>query len=228
METTAEDTDLRFVVEFDNVYFRSDRGQEVFRDLNFKLEAGHSAIIFGAAGAGKTCLVELLIGKRFAEAGSVEVLGRQLLPRKYRAIREVRRKTGGIGGLFGLIPSYTVAQNIEFPMIIAGVRKKVRKERLLKMLTEFSLLKQAAEYPNRLTRVEHTLVQFARASVGNQPLIIIDEPLAGLDPKTYQRILSYLVNLSVSGRSMIILSSQDLSREIPNIHQYTITNGALV
>ena len=199
----------------------------MFRDLNFHLKAGHSAIISGSAGSGKTSMVELLIGKRFAESGSVEVLGHQMLPRRNRQTREIRRKIGGIGGLFGLIPSYTVAQNIEFPMILAGARKKVRKERLLRMLTEFSLLTQASDYPSRLTRVENTLVQFARASVANQPLIIIDEPLAGLDTKTYQRILGYMVNLSVSGRSMIILSSQDLSREIPNVHHYTIVNGAL-
>ena len=113
-------------------------------------------------------------------------------------------------------------------MILSGEKKKVRKERLLKMLTEFSLLKQSGEYPENLTRVENTLVQFARASVAHQPLLIIDEPLAGLDKKTYQRIYDYLVKLSLSGQSMIILSSETLDKGLPNTDSYLIMNGALV
>ena len=59
------------LVELNNVYVRSDRGGQIFRELNFSLPAGRSAVITGAAGSGKTSLVELLVGKRFAESGSV-------------------------------------------------------------------------------------------------------------------------------------------------------------
>jgi ABC-type multidrug transport system ATPase subunit len=90
------------------------------------------------------------------------------------------------------------------------------------------LLKQASEFPRRLTRVENSLVQFARASIANQPLIIIDEPSAGLDLKTYQRIFEYLVKLSLSGRSMVILSSETPPGEIPNTDFYRIEQGTLV
>ncbi|MEW6412572.1 MAG: ATP-binding cassette domain-containing protein [Candidatus Zixiibacteriota bacterium] len=216
------------VVELTNVYLKSDRGFEVFEDLNFQLKAERSAIITGAAGSGKSLLVELLIGKRFANSGSVEMFGQILKPGKKRLIKRTRRKIGGVGGIFGLVPSYTVSENICFPLVLNAERKSVRKERLLKMLTEFSLLKQANTYPNKLTRVEHTLVQLARASVANQPLIIIDEPLAGLDQKTYQRIYDYMVKLALSGRSMIILSGETLPTDFPNTDRYQILNGALV
>ncbi|MFQ5453635.1 MAG: ATP-binding cassette domain-containing protein [Candidatus Zixiibacteriota bacterium] len=216
------------IVELNNVCLKSDRGGEVFRDLNLKLEAGHSAIITGSAGSGKSLLLELLLGRRFPESGSVKVFGKTILPQKKRMIKHIRRKIGGVGGIFGLMPSYNVAENILFPLVITSERKKVCKERLLKMLTEFSLLKQRGEYPANLTRVEYTLVLFARASIANQPLIIIDEPLAGLDLKTYQRIYDYMVKLSLSGRSLIILSSEILSKSIPNSDNYLIMNGALV
>jgi len=126
------------------------------------------------------------------------------------------------------MPSLTVAENITFPLVLSGERRKVQRERLLKMLTEFSLLKQAGEYPRSLTRVENTLVQLARASVAHQPLILIDEPLAGLDRKTYQRIFEYLISVSLSGRSMIILSSDTLPQQLPNADYYQIVDGALV
>lgn len=216
------------LVELNNVYLKSDRGGQVFRDLSFTLEAGRSAVITGAAGSGKTSLAELLVGLRPVQSGSVEVMGQTIKAKKVRTIKQVRRKIGGVGGIFGLMPSLTVAENITFPLVLAGERRRVRRERLLKMLTEFSLLKQAGEYPHSLTRVENTLVQFARASIAHQPLMLIDEPLAGLDRKTYQWIFEFLISVSLSGRSMIILSSEILSRELPNTDYYQIIDGALV
>ena len=216
------------LVELNNVYLKSDRGGQVFRDLSFTLEAGRSVVITGAAGSGKTSLAELLVGLRPVQSGSVEVMGQTIKAKKVRTIKQVRRKIGGVGGIFGLMPSLTVAENITFPLVLAGERRRIRRERLLKMLTEFSLLKQAGEYPHSLTRVENTLVQFARASIAHQPLMLIDEPLAGLDRKTYQWIFEFLVSVSLSGRSMIILSSEILSRELPNTDYYQIIDGALV
>ena len=216
------------LVELNNVYLKSDRGGQVFRDLSFTLEAGRSVVITGAAGSGKTSLAELLVGLRPVQSGSVEVMGQTIKAKKVRTIKQVRRKIGGVGGIFGLMPSLTVAENITFPLVLAGERRRIRRERLLKMLTEFSLLKQAGEYPHSLTRVENTLVQFARASIAHQPLMLIDEPLAGLDRKTYQWIFEFLVSVSLSGRSMIILSSEILSQELPNTDYYQIIDGALV
>ena len=215
------------LVELNNVHLISDRGAQVFRDLSFTLKAGRSAVITGAAGSGKTSLAELVMGLRSVQSGSVEVMGQTLKPGRSKTIRYVRRRIGGVGGIFGLMPSLTVAENITFPLVLAGERRRVRRERLLKMLTEFSLLKQAGEHPHSLTRVENTLVQFARASIAHQPLMLIDEPLAGLDRMTYQRILEFLVSVSLSGRSMIILSSETLSQQLPNVDCFQIVDGAL-
>jgi ABC-type ATPase involved in cell division len=217
-----------YIVELDNVCLKSGRGEEVFSDLCLKLKTGRSVVINGAAGSGKSSLAELLIGRQFAYQGSVTVFDQLIKRGKKRLIKETRRKIGGVGGQFSLIPNYTVAENIIFPMILNGDKKKFRKERLLKMLTEFSLIKQSNEKPENLTRVENMLAQFARAAVAYQPLLIIDEPLAGLDKKTYQRIYDYLVKMTLAGQSMIILSSETLPNDLPNTDQYQIQNGTLV
>jgi cell division transport system ATP-binding protein len=216
------------VVELHNVFVRSDRSGHIFRDLSLTVEAGESVVITGAAGSGKTSLADLLLGRRFAESGSVEVFGRLVGPGRKREIRRVRRRIGGVGGPFALVPALTVAENITLPLVIAGNRRRILRERLLNVLTEFSLLNQASEYPDRLTRVEHTLVQFARASVANQPLLIIDEPAAGLDMKTLRRVFEYLVKIALSGRSMVILTASELPRELPNTSHFEIANGTLV
>lgn len=220
-------SDEKIIVELNNVFLKSSRGYEVFRDLNFKLIAGHSAIIHGTAGSGKSSFIEMIIGKQFAESGSVEVFGNLIKPRKKNLIKKNRRKIGGVGGIFSLVPSYTVAENIAFPLILSGARRKYRNERLSEILTEFSLLKQAKELPANLTRVENMLVQFARASVAHQPLLIIDEPLAGLDQKTYQKLYDYMFKLAVSGLSLIIVSSEELENSLPNCRSYQISDGVL-
>ena len=226
--TEPENDRIEPLVELVDVSMRSDRGEPVFRELTLDLMPGRSVVITGSSGSGKTMLGELLIGLRFPQSGTVRLFGYSLSGRKRSAVRRVRLQIGGVGGQFRLVPSLTVAQNISLPMVIAGERKKIRQERLRKMLTEFSLLRQAGEYPRSLTRVENMLVLMARASVANQPLLIIDEPLAGLDQKTYNRVADYLTKVSISGRSMIILASQPLPEQLPNSDQLQILNGALV
>ncbi|MCB2229749.1 ATP-binding cassette domain-containing protein [bacterium] len=215
------------LVQLQNVQLRNDRGDFVFRDLNFTLQPEQSAVIAGSAGSGKTTLVELLTGVRFASVGSVEVFGHLLKKGRRSAIRKVRRQIGGIGGPFGLMPLLSVAENITLPLVLAGLRKKDQRERLFKVLTEYSLLKQASEYPPSLTRVENTLTQFARASIANQPLLIIDEPMAGLDKNTWERVHQVLQKVALSGRSMLILTSDLPSQELPQTTYYQLVNGVL-
>jgi cell division transport system ATP-binding protein len=216
------------VVQFDNVYLNTDHGHEVFRDLTFCLRAGRTAYITGPAGSGKTSLIRLIIGDRMPAAGAVEVFGEVWRWRSRRQRRRIRRRIGGVGGLFDLMPSLTAAENITLPLIIAGLPRRQRQEKLLRVLGEFSLLKLANVYPERLTRVERTMVQFARAAVNDQPLLLIDEPTAGLDRTTYDRLVEYMFKVSQSGRSMIIVSSEVPSRELPNTDYYEIVNGALL
>jgi ABC-type ATPase involved in cell division len=215
------------VIQLENVTLRTDRGDVLFRDFNFEVASGDSAVIRGGAGSGKTLLTELLIGLRKPERGVVRMFGMDLKKRRRRTLRLVRRRIGGVGGPFGLIPSLTVAENITLPLVIAAERKKVQRERLLRMLSEFSLLKLAGKYPNHLTRVENTLVQFARAAIANQSLIILDEPSAGLDPASYQRVFDFLIRQGLSGRSILILASQDPPGKIPNCREYRLGNGVL-
>ncbi len=215
------------VVELNQVQLKADRGGYVFRDLNLTIENGESIVITGPSGSGKTMLAQMLVGLRFASGGTVKLFGNEIKPRKKRLIRKTRRMIGGVGGSFGLLPLFTVAENITLPLVIGAERKKLVKERLVRVLSEFSLLKLANKYPRHLTRVEDYLAQFARAAVANQPLIIIDEPLAGLDKKNYERISNFLVKVALSGRSMLILVSEPPTREIPNSRVLRFTNGGV-
>ena len=215
-------------IELYNIFLKSNRGIQVFKDLSFTLNQGETALITGAAGSGKSSLIELLLGRTLTQSGSVTLFGELIGKRYFGRNCRVLRKIGGVGGIFSLIPTLNVSENIIFPLVISGESKSVRNERLFKMLTEFSLLKQATELPANLTRVENSLVQFARASIDNRPLLLIDEPSAGLDGHTFKRIADYLVKASLSGRAMLILASDNLELNIPNIKRYRLEGGILV
>lgn len=215
------------LVHLSNIQVRTQRGEELFAGLSFTLEAGRSAVIIGGAGSGKTTLFELLLGLQQPLSGTIELFGEQFVKPSGRQLRRIRRKIGGVGGPFSLVPSLTVAENIVMPAIIAGERPELQRERMLKILGEFSLLNHAGQYPSSLTRVENMLVQIARASIAYQPLMIIDEPSAGLDAKTYLRVLDYLVQASRSGRSLIMLTSEKPPIDIPNSASYEIAGGML-
>jgi len=215
------------IIQLEKVTLRTDRGDVLFRELDFELASGESAIVYGGAGSGKTLLTEMLIGLRRPDQGTIRLFGHAIRPRRRRAISRIRRRIGGVGGPFGLVPSLTVGENITLPLVLNAERRKVQRERLFRMLSEFSLLKLAGKYPLHLTRVENTLVQFARAAIANQPLIIIDEPSAGLDPVNYQRVVEFLVRMALSGRSLLMLVSQPPPGEIPNCRTYYLRNGVL-
>lgn len=215
------------LVDLANVRLKSRTGGTLFSNLNLTIKPGHSVFVTGPAGSGKTSLADLLLGRRFADSGSVEVFGQLIKPNKKRLIQKIRARIGGVGGPFELLPSLNVARNVELPLILAGERKKARREKLQKYLAEFSLLKQASLYPSELTRVESMMAGLARASVASQPLMIIDEPLAGLDSQTYDRVLEYLFKVVVSGRSMIMLGSEPPNRQIPQTEVKHLVEGEL-
>ena len=211
-----------------NVKVRTIRGDFVFTDLNLTIDPGRTVIVTGPPGSGKTSIAELILGVRHPEEGTIELFGETLKKRNVGQMRHFRRKIGGVGGMFGLVPTMTVAENIALPLVIAGERLRAQKDRLAKVMGEFNLLKLASQYPRTLTRVENTLTQIARASIAHQPLLIIDEPSAGLDVKTYLEICDYMVKVSVSGRSMLILSSDPPPQQIPDSRQFQIANGRIV
>ncbi|MFZ1684476.1 MAG: ATP-binding cassette domain-containing protein [Candidatus Zixiibacteriota bacterium] len=213
------------LVHIEHVVSRTDRGDDLFSDLNLTLEPGRSALIIGGAGSGKTRLAELLMGLRFPVSGKIDLFGESLRKRRYGTIRRIRRRIGGVGGPFALVNSLTVAENLTLPLVIAGEKQKVIKERLSNFLAEFGLMSNAGQYPSTLTRVENALVLLARASIAHQPLLLIDEPAAGLDPATSAKVYDYLIKASLSGRSMLILSSQLLPIDIPNCDKYAFHKG---
>ncbi len=215
------------IVELIDITLTNDAGWRVFTGLNLAVGSGETAIIIGPTGSGKTSLAELLNGVRRPDAGTVLMFGEPVnIRRKYR-LAAMRRKIGGVGGQYRLISHQTVYENLQAPLIIRGEPSSRRKQKISQTLDEFNLGAKRRDRARRLSRGEQIIAMLARAVIGTPPLLLIDEPMAGLDLETAGRVLESLKRLAAAGYAMIILTTGRTGLEIPNAKEYYILDGVL-
>ena len=214
-------------LQLDHVYVNTDWGEPLFTDLSFALESGGAALVVGGSGSGKSVLLEMLIGARKPTSGSIEVLGTKVTQASRMRLRKLRAQIGGVGGAWALVDAWSVAENVVLPLVIQGERPKQVRERVIKALGDFQLGNIADSKVSRLTASQRFLTQFARASIAHQPLLLVDEPMVGLDRGLLSLVEEKLLAASVSGRTILLTSSQPLPISIPSMQRYHFAHGQL-
>lgn len=194
-------------VEVNNVYLKSRREEAVFANLNLSLSAQSATLILGGPGSGKTTLTALLIGNRFPDSGSIEVLGAAIERRRVGVIQLLRRQIGLVGEVSPLITSLTVAENIKIPHEILGSKKRLIRERTDELLFDLGLTAVADSYPRALTRAEYGSAQLARALSSRQKVLIFDEPAARFDAAAMTKISKSVQKAKSEYCTILVLSS---------------------
>ena len=215
------------IVELAEVSLMGTAGQKVFDGLNFSQAYGQSAVVQGTTGAGKTSFVELIIGSKRPNSGTIYVFGKNISERGGQNIKYVRRRTGGVGGIFQPIAYQTVFENLSYPLILRGDGPGVRRSRVFEVMGQLNLLNKKNEKAINLSRGEENLLMLGRAIVADQPLILIDEPLSGLDSGMAKVVMDILKRLAVAGHSLVILTSGQTGVQLPGAANYSISGGKL-
>ena len=215
------------IVELVDITLTGNSGETVFDGLNFGLLSGQSALIVGPTGSGKTSLAEIMVGARRVDAGTVLVFDTMLNPNRVTALAEIRRRIGGVGGIFDLISYQTVSENLTHPLVIRGGRAAARRATVEKIMGDYGISSHRREMAYNLPRGERVLVMLARAVIANQPLVILDEPLAGLDAERAGQVHDRLQRLALAGHSLVILTSGGYEFDLPETNTYHIVNGRL-
>ncbi|MEW5923474.1 MAG: ATP-binding cassette domain-containing protein [Candidatus Zixiibacteriota bacterium] len=215
------------IVELAEVSLAGTAGKKVFDRLNFSLSYGKSAVIEGTTGAGKTSFVELVIGSKRPDSGTIYVFGKNIGDRGGQNLKNIRRRTGGVGGIFQPIAYQTIFENLSYPLILRGDGPGARRSRVFEVLGQLNLLNKKNEKAISLSRGEEILLMLGRAIVADQPLLLIDEPLSGLDSDMARVVMDKLKRLAVAGHSLIILTSGQTGVELPGADQYSISGGKL-
>ncbi|HZE96962.1 MAG TPA: ABC transporter ATP-binding protein [Planctomycetota bacterium] len=164
--------------------------------VSLDFATGEIAAIVGRSGSGKSTLLQLIGGLDRPTSGEVFVRGKRLAESSEDELALYRRQdVGFIFQFFNLIPTLTAQQNVELPLVLAGVPKAERARRAAELLSRTGLEGRRAHRPGQLSGGEQQRVAIARALVHDPPLLLADEPTGNLDSKTAAEILELLRTL---------------------------------
>jgi putative ABC transport system ATP-binding protein len=166
---------------------------------------GAPVALMGPSGCGKTSLLNLIGGIDRATSGEIRVGGVDLNRLGERELEDYRlRKVGYVFQFFNLIPSLSASDNLQLPMLIAGVGKDERRARAKHLLETVGLDRKGDKRPEELSGGEQQRVAICLALVNDPPLILADEPTGNLDSANNAVITGLLVSLSKRGKTVIV------------------------
>jgi putative ABC transport system ATP-binding protein len=185
-------------------------------DVDLEFDAGTFAAVTGPSGSGKSTLLNLLGGLDRPTAGDVEVAGKALAGLDGDGLALFRRfEVGMVFQSFNLLPTRTAAENVEFPLLFAGVGRAERRTRALRLLDQVGLAGRTGHLPGELSGGEQQRVAIARALANTPRLLLADEPTGNLDSRTSHDIVELLAGLvRERGLTVIMVTHEEaLARE---------------
>ena len=201
------------LVEIRNVFksFARDAEKvEVFAGLTMDIEQGSFTALMGPSGSGKSTLLNLVAGLDKPTAGTVTVNGEVvsgMTPAQLAGWRA--RHVGFVFQSFNLLPVLTAYQNVELPLLLTGLSKAQRDERVKIALGVVGLEDRMHHYPRQLSGGQEQRVSIARAIVADPTLVLLDEPTGQLDAKSSQEVLTLLGRLNAEFGKTILIVTHD-------------------
>ncbi|HEY8768880.1 MAG TPA: ABC transporter ATP-binding protein [Dehalococcoidia bacterium] len=190
-------------------YGRGDSAVEALRGVDMQIREGEIVVIMGPSGCGKTTLLHLLGGIETPDEGEVLLCG-EPMPRDERQLAEVHRHiVCFVFQGFGVISSLSARENVEFPLIAAGVAAGERQQRTLAALNDVGLLPWQDHLPDELSGGQRQRVAIARALVPNPLVILADEPTGNLDTTTGHEVLDLLLTSARKRDCAIVMVTHD-------------------
>ena len=193
---------------------------QALRGLSLKVEAGRMVSVIGPSGSGKTTLLNILGGLDRATAGTVTVgdtILTELAPTELVGYR--RDVVGHIFQALNLIPTLTTEENVELPMMAAGVARSTRSSRTKDLLNIVGLSNRRDHKPDELSGGEQQRVAIAAALANDPPLLLADEPTGELDSVNARMVTDFLVKVNRGlGKTVIMVThDQNVARAADSI-----------
>ncbi|TSI06862.1 methionine ABC transporter ATP-binding protein [Lysinibacillus sp. BW-2-10] len=191
--------------------YKSKNGEiHAVKNVNLSISKGEIFGIIGYSGAGKSTMIRLLNGLEKPTSGTVDVNGQQVSSISGNALRNARQKISMIFQHFNLLWSRTVADNIAFPLEIAGVPKEQRDKRVKELIDLVGLSGRDNAYPSQLSGGQKQRVGIARALANNPEVLLCDEATSALDPETTDAILELLLDINKRLGLTIVLITHEM------------------
>lgn len=190
-------------------YINGDMKLHALKNISFEIEAGEYVAIMGSSGSGKSTMMNILgcLDREFE--GEYILDGIEISQIDEKDISKIRNlKIGFVFQAFNLLPKLTALQNVELPLVYAGIHKGERERRAKEMLEKVGLGDRLHHKPNELSGGQKQRVAIARALVNNPAIILADEPTGNLDSVSEKEIMELFTELNSQGKTIIIVSHE--------------------
>ena len=179
----------------------------VLKDVSLQVDEGEYVAIMGPSGSGKSTLMNIIGCLDRPTSGGYELAGQDVLKLSDNAVASVRlHSIGFVFQNFQLLPRQTALDNVALPLIYAGIRKKVRRERAKEALIRVGLEDRLDFKPTQLSGGQKQRVAIARAMVNNPKILLADEPTGALDSRSSKQVMELFQKLNDEGVTVIMIT----------------------
>ncbi|MET3207951.1 UNVERIFIED_CONTAM: putative ABC transport system ATP-binding protein [Paenibacillus sp. PvR008] len=201
---------MRYVIQIEDlkkVYQVGDQEIHALREVQLDIADGDFVAIMGPSGSGKSTMMNVIGCLDLPTSGQFYLDGYSILDAREDELAIIRnQKIGFIFQKFHLLPRATALDNVELPMIYAGVSAKERRLRAIEALTSVGLSDRMNNKPNELSGGQQQRVSIARALVNNPVILLADEPTGALDSKTSIEIMGIFQRLNDQGKTVVLVT----------------------
>lgn len=195
--------------ELRKTYGTGESAVQALRGVSLSIQEGDFVAIMGTSGSGKSTLMNVIGCLDRPSGGHYYLNGQDVSGLDADHLAEIRNETlGFVFQNFNLLPRTSALENVELPMLYAGVGTKDRKERAEEALARVGLGSRMHHHPNQLSGGQQQRVAIARAIVNRPKVILADEPTGSLDSRTSIEIMALFQELGESGITVVLVTHE--------------------
>ena len=198
------------LIELKDIYKIYRMGDEEVRandGITLNIYKGEFVAIVGKSGSGKSTLMNIIGALDVPTDGSYYLGGEDVSDMTDDQLAAIRnRMIGFIFQQYNLLPKLNLLENVELPLLYAGVGREERRDRAMASLERVGLKEKWKNMPNQLSGGQQQRVSIARALAGDPSLILADEPTGALDSRTSREVLDFLKQLNTEGNTIVMIT----------------------
>ena len=196
--------DLRHIFK---IYYLGGEEVRANDDVSVAIDKGEFVAIVGKSGSGKSTLMNIIGALDVPTKGEYYLGGEDVSKMEDKQLARIRNKMiGFIFQQYNLLPKLNLLENVELPLLYAGVGREERRQRAMASLEKVGLAEKWKNMPNQLSGGQQQRVSIARALAGDPSLILADEPTGALDSKTSREVLNFLKQLNEEGNTIVMIT----------------------
>ncbi|MBR0597750.1 ABC transporter ATP-binding protein [Clostridiales bacterium BAD-6] len=191
-------------------YQMGEEEQTILKGIELSVKEGEFVSILGPSGSGKSTLMNIIGCLDSPTSGEYVLSGRVIAKLSEKELAKIRSKEiGFIFQSFQLLPRMNAAENVELPLVYAGIPPKERIKTAKNLLYRVGLENRISYYPNQLSGGQQQRVAIARALSTNPTILLADEPTGALDQKTGRQVMDLFNELHREGRTIIMITHDE-------------------